>query len=286
MIKKIVFASYGTDNSEYNINYIVNLAEKFDSEIILLYVKPKQYFEGLEFIPGDQSKLFSSWINDIAGKETNKLKEIAEKVTDKGIKCGFELRQGVLHEEILDFSSEENVDLIAVGKQKTSDQPASVSRIVLKLIRQSNIPVITINPSFNRFDIKNILVPTSLYDLNSHDLRYALELSEFFKCKIYHLNVLETAEYNFPVELVSRYRGDAYSKIAQMDLDHKNIEPHVIESSNVYLGISEFVEEKNIDLIVMNTYRGEKGRQKDFIGSIAERVIQTALCPVISIRPI
>ena len=87
------------------------------------------------------------------------------------------------------------------------------------------------------------------------------------------------------MELVSRYRGDAYSKIAQMNLDNKNVEPCVIESRSVYSGISEFVKNNNIDLIIMNTYRGEKGQKKEFLGSISETVVQNANCPVITIRP-
>ena len=154
MINKIVCASYGTENSKDIINFIVSVAEKFKSEIILLYVKPKQYFEGLENIPGDHNKLYSDWIEDIAKREINKLQKIAKNVADKGLKCKIELRQGVLHEEILDFSSAENADLIAVSKEKTTDQPSPIPRTALKLIRQSDIPVITINRSNKKFDIK------------------------------------------------------------------------------------------------------------------------------------
>ncbi|MGI9533409.1 MAG: universal stress protein [Thermodesulfobacteriota bacterium] len=285
MIKKIVCASFGTENSEDIINYIISAGKKFNSEIILLYVKPKPYFEGLENIPGDSGRLYTDWIGETTEKEIKRLKKIVCNVADNDLKCRIEVRQGVLHEEILDFSSEENADLISFSKEKTIGHYSPLPRTVLKLIRQSHIPVITVNGS-KKFDVKNIVVPTSLYDLNSDDLKYALEISEYLKSKIYHLNVLENPEYNMPVELVSRYRGDAYSKIAQMNLDRKNVEPCVIESQSVYSGISEFVENKKIDLIIMNTYRGEKGRKKEFIGSIAESVIQTAKCPVITIRPL
>jgi len=44
IINKIVCASFGSDNSADIINLIVSFAEKFRSEIILLYVKPKTLF--------------------------------------------------------------------------------------------------------------------------------------------------------------------------------------------------------------------------------------------------
>ncbi|MGI9534426.1 MAG: universal stress protein, partial [Thermodesulfobacteriota bacterium] len=227
MINKIICASYGTENSEGIIKFIISVGKKFNSEIILLYVKPKPYFEGLENIPGDQGKLYSHWIEETTGNEIKKLEKILSNAVDSGLKCRIEVRQGVLHDEIIDFSSEENADLIACSKKKTYSHHSPLPRTVLKLIRQSSIPVITFNGS-KKFDVKNILVPTSLYDLNSHDLKYALEFSEYLNSRIYHLNVLENPDYNLPAKLVSRYRGDAYSKIAQMNLDNKNVEPCVI----------------------------------------------------------
>jgi len=35
----------------------------------------------------------------------------------------------------------------------------------------------------------------------------------------------------------------------------------------------------------MNTYGGEEFRREEFIGSVAERVIQEAPCPVITVKP-
>ena len=285
MIKKIVCASFGTENSEDIINFIVSIAEKFKSEIILLYVKPKPYFEGLDYIPGEESKLYSNWIEDITEKEINKLKKIAVNVVEKGLKCNIEVIQGVLHEEIVDFASEENADLIALSKKRCPDHDSPINRTVLKLVRHSDIPVITLNRSDKQFNINNILVPTGLNDLNPHDLKYAFELSEFLYSKIYQLNILETEDYNFPAELVFKYMDDAYKIISKMKFDYENVEQHVIESINAYSGISKFLENNNIDLIVMNTYRGEQGEKKDFIGSIAERILQTVECPVITIRP-
>lgn len=284
MINKIVCAFYGTENPKQFIDFIVYFAEKLKSEIILLYAKPRPYFEGLEDIPANHSKLYTSWIEDTAKREIKKLENISKNISYKGFKSKIEVREGVLYEEILDFADEVNADLIAVSRKKhLVNEP--IPRTALKLIRQSDIPVITVNGSSKEHNIDNILVPTGLFDLNSNDLKYAIDLSDYFKSKIFQLNVLETEDYNFPSDLVFTYMDDAYKRISQMNLGDENIEQHVVESKNAYLGISGFVEDRDIDLIVMNTYRGEQGEKKDFIGSVAERVLQNVDCPIITIRP-
>jgi nucleotide-binding universal stress UspA family protein len=42
--------------------------------------------------------------------------------------------------------------------------------------------------------------------------------------------------------------------------------------------------EKNVDLIVMGTH-GRKGLEKVLLGSVAERVIKNAPCPVMTVNP-
>lgn len=48
-------------------------------------------------------------------------------------------------------------------------------------------------------------------------------------------------------------------------------------------GIAEFAREKTIDLIVMGTH-GRRGLAHVFLGSVAERLVRTAPCPVLTIR--
>lgn len=276
MIKKIVCASYGSQNSLLTLKYITQLADKLGSEVICLYVKASSYYEGIEYLPTEENSLYKEWFEEIAKREISKIKEGCNKII---------VRRGVPYEEILDFAREENADLIAIDRVKITEEYPALSRTIIKLIRQSDIPVLTLNKLPDLFEIKRILVPTGLYDIHSSDFSFALQFSHIFDSHIFHLSILETAEINLPAELVSKFRGDIYENIAKKDIDHKNVEPKVIEAKNASLGISEFVEKNNIDLVVMNTYAGKKGKRKDFIGSNAERVLQTVGCPVITIKP-
>ena len=57
-----------------------------------------------------------------------------------------------------------------------------------------------------------------------------------------------------------------------------------VKACRVGSGIVDFVREEDIDLIVMSTH-ARKGVPRLFLGSIAERVIREAPCPVIAVPP-
>jgi nucleotide-binding universal stress UspA family protein len=48
--------------------------------------------------------------------------------------------------------------------------------------------------------------------------------------------------------------------------------------------IARVAEERDADLIVMGTH-GRKGLSHLLIGSVAEHIVRTAPCPVLTIRP-
>jgi len=136
-------------------------------------------------------------------------------------------------------------------------------------------------------DIKRILVPMDLSPRLPKAFKYAVELSKEFSATIYLLNIVEVGEYDFPPEIVERMKGFSFREIEENIGKIKireNIETCVEVAKNAWRGIVKFADKRGIDLIVMMTYGGRKFRE-DFIGSVAEKVIQEALCPVITMKP-
>ncbi len=285
MINKIVWASYGNQESGEAIEHIKFLAAKYNAEVVGVYVKPTEYFQGIEYLPSEESGIFSDWIEKSSREIIKQIEEDAEVFKKEGLGFRLLVREGVPHEEILRAAVDENADLIVIGKGKTPENEFSIARTVFKLIRQSNIPVLAVDKPEGPVKIMNVVVPTGLYKIHSKDFDYAVNISKDFESKLFHLNVMNTANLNLPAEVINKLRGDTYTKIAETDIDYKNIEPRVVESVNPAKGISDFVSKNNIDLVVMLTYSGRKKRGDDFIGSVAQKVLQDVNCPVITIRP-
>jgi nucleotide-binding universal stress UspA family protein len=285
MIGKILWASDGSKDSIQTLRYAELLTKRFKSEILGLFVIPDYYNVAGKF-PSDEKNKFIEWIEETKSRERKTLEDIARDFKEKGIKFKVEIESGIPFREILRIADREKVDLIALGKGRPVGE-SILGGTALKVLRQSPIPVLTAREGGKSMDIKRILVPTDTSPRASKSLEYAVELSKEFSATIYLLNIVEVGGYDFPIEIVERMRGFLFREIEENIGKVKvreNIEIFVEAAKNAWKGIVKFVDEKDIDLIVMTTYGGSKFRE-DFIGSVAEKVIQEALCPVITMKP-
>jgi nucleotide-binding universal stress UspA family protein len=284
MIDKILWASDGSKDSIEALKYTELLAKRFKSEISGLFVLPDYPEQVAEKFPSDENNELNRWIEETKSKQRKTLEDIAKDFKEKGTSFRIEITSGIPYKEILRVAEKERVDLIAMGKGRPIEKLGGTA---VKVLRLSTLPVLTAREGSKGMDIKRILVPTDLSHGLSKALRYAVELSKEFSSIIYLLNVVEVGEYNFPFEMVERMRGFLLREIEEnigKTKVRENIEICVEAAKNARRGIVKFVDEKDIDLIVMTTYGGRKFRE-DFIGSVAEKVIQEAHCPVITMKP-
>ena len=70
--------------------------------------------------------------------------------------------------------------------------------------------------------------------------------------------------------------------IAGLDVPGK-VEPHVLEGASVAETLRKTAVDLGADLIVMGTH-GRTGLAHVFIGSVAERTLRTAPCPVLTVQ--
>jgi universal stress protein A len=144
-------------------------------------------------------------------------------------------------------------------------------------------------------EIRRILAPTDFSELSKQGLKSALELAEAFGAKLLLLYVVEPPPY--PVEgIVPSHLGatmlddlerQATNDLAQMLSETQASTMDVARRVVVgipYRKIVDVAEEEKIDLIVMTTH-GRTGLSHLVMGSVAEKIVRTAPCPVLTIRP-
>ncbi len=144
-------------------------------------------------------------------------------------------------------------------------------------------------------NIQRILAPTDFSELSKQGLTSALELAETFGAKLLLLHVVEPPPY--PVEgIMPSHLGatllDDLERQASKDLAQMLSETHgsqVEVTRRVVVGIPyrkivEVAEEEKSDLIVMTTH-GRTGLSHLVMGSVTEKIVRTAPCPVLTIRP-
>jgi nucleotide-binding universal stress UspA family protein len=144
--------------------------------------------------------------------------------------------------------------------------------------------------------LTKIMCPVDFSDPSNHALDYALELARLFQAELWLVHVLDVQFLSPYVvsELPSVVPGiDQLKENAEKDLEDlvkKSREryPEVTIKSEMLQGapfvrLVEEAREKQMDLIVMGTH-GRSGLSHLLIGSVAERVVRKAPCPVLTVK--
>jgi len=137
--------------------------------------------------------------------------------------------------------------------------------------------------------LKRILVPHDFSDTSTAAVRYAIALARSFGARLYFLHVGPEAnqfEVEFPVGLEDPLEDGVRERLLRIVSPEEDLEltPEFVVRAGVPAAeIVHYAEDTDIDLIVMGTHgRGFVGHF--MMGSVAERVVRTAPCPVLTVR--
>jgi nucleotide-binding universal stress UspA family protein len=138
--------------------------------------------------------------------------------------------------------------------------------------------------------IKRILVPTDFSDPSLKALDYAIDFIGARNAELLLLHVVEPIRNTRLMpdvsELLEHHRAEAVERFA--DLERRIRRHHHKCRSEVHFGvpyqvIAEIAQSSKSDLIVMASH-GHSGLFNMFLGSVTERVVRIAQCPVLTIR--
>ena len=140
-----------------------------------------------------------------------------------------------------------------------------------------------------------ILVPIDFSDYSARALDCAKTLAEKFNASLHLLTVVpdpfalpNPGPMYVPVspEYVDGLRRDAESHLRGLLTQSEQAQfraESAVAFGDPYQEISDYVQRASIDLIVMGT-RGRGGIAHMMLGSVAEKVVRTAPCPVVTVR--
>jgi nucleotide-binding universal stress UspA family protein len=143
--------------------------------------------------------------------------------------------------------------------------------------------------------IRHILAPTDFSQYSKTAVAYAFEFAKAFGAKLSLLHVVEMPPYPVegyaPPSLAATYLEELERQAAEeisrllADADAATVEvARLVVMGTAYRTIIDTAEAEQVDLIVMAT-AGRTGLSRLVMGSVAERVVRTASCPVLTMRP-
>ena len=138
--------------------------------------------------------------------------------------------------------------------------------------------------------LKRILVPHDFSDTSAVAVRYAVELARNFGARLYFLHVGDNAvdefEAEFPIGLEDALIDGVRERLLRIVTPQEKAELNpdfAVRPGTPAVEIVHFASDQDIDLIVMGTHgRGFVGHM--VMGSVAEKVVRAAPCPVLTVR--
>ena len=133
---------------------------------------------------------------------------------------------------------------------------------------------------------RNILAPTDFSEMSNGSATYAAKLAIAMNSRLHLHHVVHESETAHPLRELDDAEKEGKEKLAAIltaeEKERLNLTSYVGFGPPANQ-IVEYAEKNDIDLIVMGTH-GRSGLEKMWLGSVTEKVLRQAHCPVLVVR--
>jgi len=290
-IKTILVPTDFSEHADKAVETAGILAKPLGAQIHLLHV----IHVPVQAVTPEMAVLPVAFWQDLRKYAERKTSEVQKKVESQGVRCTTEIVEDVPGFAITAAAKRANADLIVMGSRGlTGLKHAVLGSVAERTVRTSPCPVLTVKEEGGAaLRLRTILVPMDFSASAHRALELAKELAK--SAGPAHLILLHA--YYVPVELEQYLiqRGDPVlerlSASVTKDLEKILTDLQTAGISSEYITnhgaperlIVELAKSKHVDLIAMGTH-GRRGLSHLLLGSVAERVVRTAECPVLTVR--
>lgn len=298
-IKRILWATDGSDEAEFALEYAKYLAGVSGAEILGVHVIPlpvQLLFESLR----EEDEEFNEWRSKVERRVSDRFVAVRNELQHAGIKFDGVILKGIPSDKIREFSRLRKADIIVMGKQGHGLlESVMVGSETIKVLKTSHIPVLAVKRHGSEIKFTNIIVPIDLADDNETALNYALDLAGTTGASITAVYALRLDMYaqDMPAgaldivikqsEKELRQRADRIKSKYESTRGTQvkgEIKTEVIHGLSPAISIANYASRNDADLIVINTH-ARTGIKRLVLGSVTERIIPESPCSVLSLRP-
>ncbi|MGB0432002.1 MAG: universal stress protein [Bacteroidia bacterium] len=269
--------------SDYAINYAIELAERYKSEIFVVH----GFNPNTEIITSDLITPFQGVPGTLSAQQINEFVEERNQYIDKnlseieqlGHKKGITLNTSKVgssvFEDLADQAQDLNCDIVVMGSHGSSGmEEAIVGSNTQKFVRYSKIPVLVIKqPPLKLNDIAFFSTFTEEGEKDSFN-RF-IKLFNNSQSKMHFVYV------NTPSNFLDTPTADKRIQSFLKETKPLNYDCHIYNELSVEEGVSGFSNRNDIDMVVLATH-GYTGLRRLFHHSYSESIINHLNVPVLT----
>jgi nucleotide-binding universal stress UspA family protein len=299
--RHILFPTDFSPHAEHASAYAVALAKKYEGTLHIVHcVDCTMYAQGAansRYLSEEDLATLQTSMRDHAESQ---LQGVVESPAMAGVKVESHVATGRPATEILTLAEELGCDLIVLATHGRSGLDHMVfGSVCEKIIRQAQMPVLSIKKKEHEFvddatreiHLHRVLCPLDFSDCSEKALPLASSLCREFGAELLlvHVNDVPSALPDVMPDLTTQISAslEDYSKqtMARLKKSLQGVKTEFrITLGSPHREIARLVDDAAVDLIVMATH-GRSGVAHMLFGSVAEKVVRTAQCPVLTCRP-
>ncbi|MEK6614770.1 MAG: universal stress protein, partial [Bacteroidota bacterium] len=267
-----------TEQSLIALGQSYNLAKEYNAELVLLYV-----IEDSHVIPSFMTnKQQTEMKKNIQKKLDNLATDIEKK---KGVKVDTLIAKGKPYEKIIEVADMLGAIMIIMGHNSRKKIGVRfIGSNALRVVRESECPVITIKGKHHREGCKNIVLPLDLSKETKDKVRHAIEVAKLgtYQASIRVVSILQSTD-EFLVNKLTRQLEQVKTYIQKQSVEcSAEIIKTVKGEDSLAQCILDYAHKVEGDLIIIMTQQ-ETNFTRMFIGSTAQEVVNNSDIPVMSI---
>lgn len=284
-VNKILWATDFSEEAQESLLYADAFAKTFKAKIVALHVVPDfsaALYDAAHVIKGELLQRVAA----VKGEAEEKIKAISK---EKGIP--FEkiiVMEGTASKIIIDSAEKEGVDLIVIGRRGMSAvEKLFIGSVANQILRTSPVPILLTKKKTGTPQFKKIIVPTDFSEREEIERDLAWDLAKGFGSELTLLHVLELHDFEFSPRVLEELMESLLGRLKRRKTREKadlQVTEDVYRAVNASVGIAEYAETHNFDLIVISTCVQSK-LERFFLGSTTEKVISYTQIPIFAIPP-
>jgi len=273
-LSKVLIATDGSEVSEYMVEFALDFASALEFEVFVVYVSDEPIEEGdHEPSIGEQAVRYA----------------VAE-ATKRGIVADSEIIYGIPAVDIIRKSNEIGAKAIIMGSVgRTGLSRFLVGSVAERVIKLAYGPVIVIRKPEHEnggMKLRSMLIATDGSEANKPAIRSGLRLASRLSMEVSAISVNDKRDaphtnFSEAWEALNEESKNAVAEVIQQG--HKlglNVDPIIVDGVP-HKEISQ--RSGNFDIVVIGSV-GRSGIFPGRVGSVAERVVRYAKCPVMVVR--
>jgi nucleotide-binding universal stress UspA family protein len=295
-LARIVVATDFSDTASLALDRAMDIATRHQSEIALVHVMqpdvPPLAAPEMVVMPPNYEELIEEAC--LEG-----LQHAAARVREAGIPVSEHLERGRAAPRISEAADALAADLILIGTRgNTKFKRLLLGSVAEEVVRVAQRPVLTVHPTDDRpiEPVRRLLFPTDFSVASDQALAVANRLligsaeTKILLVHAYHITASIVPLAGFRGEVVPLFVENAQhmaEKLTQPSAEALRSRGFavdvVVKRGDPALIVTELAAEHDADLVVMGT-RGHSKIRQLLLGSTAERVVEHASCPVLTVH--